>query len=73
MQQYELNLTPYLFGKVYYFHLLKFLGGITVVLEHSGFHLQQVVFFNFTLNYISQVDKNMDELKDQFKLIFPLQ
>lgn len=74
LQESELHLTPDLFGKVYLFQLLKFPGGITVVPDQSGFPLQRVVLFNFTLNYsIFQVDQNLDELKHQLKLFFKCQ
>lgn len=70
LRQSTLHLTTPLFGRSYFFQILKFPGGITVVPPQNAFLLQKEhMIFNFSLNYpIYQVEDKIDELKDQMKL-----
>eukprot|EP01018_Ginkgo_biloba_P027996 Gb_20170 [translate_table: standard] len=70
LEQYNLSLMPDIFGKAYFFEVLMFPGGITVVPEHTSYPLQHAqVLFNFTLhNSIVQVDRNLAQLKAQLKI-----
>ncbi|PKU64884.1 uncharacterized protein LOC110102923 [Dendrobium catenatum] len=70
LRQSDLHLTTSLFGSSYFFQILKFPGGITVVPPQNAFLLQKEhMIFNFSLNFpIYQVEDKIDELKDQMKL-----
>ncbi|XP_020273542.1 uncharacterized protein LOC109848453 isoform X2 [Asparagus officinalis] len=65
----SLHLTTSLFGKTYFFQVLKFPGGITITPEQRAFLLQKAgALFNFTLNFsIEKVQENLAELKAQMK------
>ncbi|KAL0911541.1 hypothetical protein M5K25_019689 [Dendrobium thyrsiflorum] len=69
LQQSTLHLTTPLFGSSYFFQILEFPGGITIVPPQIAFLLQKEhMLFNFTLNFpIYQVQDKVDELKDQMK------
>ncbi|KAJ6826609.1 uncharacterized protein M6B38_371610 [Iris pallida] len=69
IQQQIFHLTTSLFGSSYFFQILKFPGGITIIPPQSAFLLQKVhVLFNFTLNFpIYQVQDKLSQLKDQMK------
>ncbi|KAK8943280.1 hypothetical protein KSP39_PZI008781 [Platanthera zijinensis] len=70
LRQSTLHLTMPLFGSPFFFQVLKFPGGITVVPPQLAFLLQEEhMLFNFTLNFpIYQVQDKVNELKDQMKL-----
>ncbi|XP_020590045.1 uncharacterized protein LOC110031271, partial [Phalaenopsis equestris] len=70
LRQSTLHLTTPLFGSSYFFQILKFPGGITIVPLQNAFLLQKEhMIFNFSLNFpIYQVEDKIDELKDQMKL-----
>lgn len=70
LRQSTLHLTTALFGSSYFFQILKFPGGITVVPPQNAFLLQKEhMIFNFSLNFpIYQVEDKIDELKEQMKL-----
>lgn len=67
IHQSSLRLTKSLFGEPFFFEVLKFPGGITVIPPQSAFLLQKVqILFNFTLNFsIYQIQVNFNELKSQ--------
>lgn len=67
--QSTLHLTTSLFGRTFFFQVLKFPGGITVIPKQNAFLLQKVdMLFNFTLNFpIYMVEDKLSELKDQMK------
>eukprot|EP01018_Ginkgo_biloba_P000213 Gb_04641 [translate_table: standard] len=67
---YNLSLTAGDFGTAYFFEVLKFPGGITVVPEQFSYPLQQnKALFNFSLhNTIVQVDQNLAQLKEQLRI-----
>lgn len=69
IHQPPLRLTKSLFGDPYFFEVLKFRGGITVIPTQSAFLLQKVqIPFNFTLNFsIYQIQINFDEMASQLK------
>ncbi|GAV74415.1 hypothetical protein CFOL_v3_17895 [Cephalotus follicularis] len=69
LNQSTLRLTNSLFGEPFFFQVLKFPGGITVIPPQSAFLLQRVqILFNFTLNFsIYQVQVNFFELTSQLK------
>ncbi|XWS43007.1 hypothetical protein CRYUN_Cryun16bG0063300 [Craigia yunnanensis] len=69
IHQSSLHLTKSLFGDPFFFEVLKFPGGITVIPPQSAFLLQKVqILFNFTLNFsIYQVKVNFDEMTSQLK------
>ncbi|XP_020600201.1 uncharacterized protein LOC110039471 [Phalaenopsis equestris] len=69
LQQSTLHLTTNLFGSSYFFQILEFPGGITIVPPQFAFLLQKEhMLFNFTLNFpIYEVQDKVDELKDQMK------
>ena len=69
IQQPSLHLTTALFGRTYFFQVLKFPGGITIIPPQSAFLLQEVhMLFNFTLNFpIYEVQDKLTELKAQMK------
>lgn len=69
-KQTFLRLTTSLFGDPFFFEVLKFPGGITVIPTQSAFLLQKVqILFNFTLNFsIYQIQENFNELTSQLKL-----
>ncbi|PPS10652.1 hypothetical protein GOBAR_AA09996 [Gossypium barbadense] len=69
IHQASLSLTKSLFGDSYFFEVLKFPGGITVIPPQSAFLLQKVqIHFNFTLNFsIYQIQLYFDELRSQLK------
>ncbi|XP_061369947.1 uncharacterized protein LOC133312715 [Gastrolobium bilobum] len=58
-----------LFGDPFFFEVLKFKGGITIIPQQSAFPLQTgQTLFNFTLNFpIYQIQLNFTELKSQLK------
>ncbi|PKA61774.1 hypothetical protein AXF42_Ash008605 [Apostasia shenzhenica] len=68
--QSSLHLTMPLFGSSYFFQVMKFPGGITIIPPQKAFLLQkEKLLFNFTLNFpIYEVQGKIDELKDQMKL-----
>ncbi|PKA53173.1 hypothetical protein AXF42_Ash009903 [Apostasia shenzhenica] len=70
LQQSTLHLTTSLFGSSYFFQVLKFPGGITVVpLQHAFLLQKEKLLFNFSLNFpIYQVQDKIDELKEQMRL-----
>lgn len=70
LRQSILHLTAPLFGTAYFFQILKFPGGITIVPPQNAFLLQKEhMIFNFSLNFpIYQVQDKIDELKVQMKL-----
>ena len=69
LTQLNLSLTTSIFGCVSSFEVLKFPGGITVIpVQSASIWQMSPVLFNFTLsNSISQIWKNVDQLKDQLK------
>ncbi|MQM02062.1 hypothetical protein Taro_034826 [Colocasia esculenta] len=69
LQQSNLSLTSSIFGQPSSFGVLKFPGGITVVpVQYASIWQITQILFNFTLNNsIKQIEKNLDELKDQLK------
>ncbi|XP_060668584.1 uncharacterized protein LOC107431517 isoform X1 [Ziziphus jujuba] len=69
VRQTYLHLTASLFGDAYFFEVLKFPGGITIIPPQSVFLLQKVqILFNFTLNFsIYQIQVNFNELTSQLK------
>lgn len=69
MQETTLQLTASLFGKTFFFQVLKFPGGITIIPQQNAFLLQKVdMLFNFSLNFpINKVEDKLSELKDQMK------
>ncbi|XP_065019375.1 uncharacterized protein LOC135645176 [Musa acuminata AAA Group] len=69
VRQSTLHLTASLFGNSWFFEVLKFPGGITIIPPQRAFLLQKVqMLFNFTLNFsIDQVQDKVSELKDQMK------
>ncbi|KAJ8492017.1 hypothetical protein OPV22_013738 [Ensete ventricosum] len=69
VRQSTLHLTASLFGNSWFFEVLKFPGGITIIPPQRAFLLQKVqMLFNFTLNFsIDQVQHKVSELKDQMK------
>ena len=69
IQQSSLRLTESLFGDPFFFEVLKFPGGITVIPPQSAFLLQKVqIPFNFTLNFsIYQIQVNFDEMTSQLE------
>lgn len=62
-----LRLTWSLFGTPFFFQVLEFPGGITIIPPQGGFPLQEPrMLFNFTLNFsIHQVYGKITELKNQ--------
>ncbi|XWS65281.1 hypothetical protein CRYUN_Cryun05aG0080000 [Craigia yunnanensis] len=69
IHQPSMHLTKSLFGDPFFFEVLKFPGGITVIPPQSAFLLQKVqIPFNFTLNFsIYQIQENFDEMTSQLK------
>ncbi|XVE60941.1 hypothetical protein DITRI_Ditri06bG0001200 [Diplodiscus trichospermus] len=69
INQSSLRLTKSLFGDPFFFEVLKFPGGITVIPPQSAFLLQKAqILFNFTLNFsIYQIQVNFDEMTSQLK------
>lgn len=67
---YNLSLKSQAFGDPYFFQLLKFPGGITVVPKQKVFPLQQnPVLLNFTLHgTIAQVVQNLNQLRKQLSI-----
>ncbi|CAH2063959.1 unnamed protein product [Thlaspi arvense] len=68
-KQLSFRLTESLFGQPFYFEVLKFPGGITVIPPQPVFPLQKAqIIFNFTLNFsIYQIQSNFEELTSQLK------
>lgn len=68
--KYNLSLTHSVFGRAYFFQLLSFPKGITVIPEQAHFPLLHMqVLFNFTLNYsIFQVVQNLAQLKQELEI-----
>ncbi|CAH8363371.1 unnamed protein product [Eruca vesicaria subsp. sativa] len=68
-KQLSFRLTESMFGQPFFFEVLKFPGGITVIPSHPVFPLQQAqLLFNFTLNFsIYQIQSNFEELTSQLK------
>ncbi|CAH8268837.1 unnamed protein product [Arabidopsis lyrata] len=68
-KQLSLRLTESLFGEPFFFEVLKFPGGITVIPPQPIFPLQKAqLLFNFTLNFsIYQIQSNFEELASQLK------
>ncbi|XP_042010146.1 synaptojanin-1-like [Salvia splendens] len=67
LQQYNLTLTPTIFGESSSFEILKFPGGVTIIPENSP--LLSLPLVNFTLNSsIYDIKGNLPELKKQLKL-----
>eukprot|EP00249_Psilotum_nudum_P010757 c22744_g3_i2 orf=676-2214(-) len=65
-QSVNLSLNKDVFGKAYNFEVLVFPGGITVVPIQSGYPLQVLVLFNFTLHdTLAHLNSNFEELKQQ--------
>ncbi|CAA6653998.1 unnamed protein product [Spirodela intermedia] len=62
-----LRLTWSLFGNPFFFQVLEFPGGITIIPPQGGFPLQEPrMLFNFTLNFsVYQVYGKISELKNQ--------
>lgn len=58
-----------LFGDPFFFEVLKFKGGITIIPHQTAFPLQQrQTLFTFTLNFpIYQIQLDFDELTSQLK------
>ncbi|XP_027349595.1 inactive histone-lysine N-methyltransferase 2E-like isoform X2 [Abrus precatorius] len=58
-----------LFGDPFFFEVLKFKGGITIILPQNAFPLQKVqTLFSFKLNFpIYQIQSNFNELTTQLK------
>ncbi|KAK7336393.1 hypothetical protein VNO77_16933 [Canavalia gladiata] len=58
-----------LFGDPFFFEVLKFKGGITIILEQNAFPLQKMqAIFSFNLNVpIYQIQSNFNELTSQLK------
>lgn len=69
IHQSVLQLTSSLFGDPYFFEVLKFKGGITIIPQQNAFPLQTVqTKFNFSLNFpIYQIQSNFNELTSQLK------
>jgi hypothetical protein len=70
IRQSVLRLTSsFLFGDPYFFEVLKFKGGITIIPQQNAFPLQTVqTKFNFSLNFpIYQIQSNYNELTSQLK------
>lgn len=69
IHQSVLQLTSSLFGYPFFFEVLKFKGGITIIPQQSAFPLQTVqTRFNFSLNVpIYQIQSNFNELTSQLK------
>ncbi|KAG5399799.1 hypothetical protein IGI04_014406 [Brassica rapa subsp. trilocularis] len=67
--QLSFRLTESLFGQPFFFEVLKFPGGITVIPSQPVFPLQKAqLLFNFTLNFsIYQIQSNFEELSSQLK------
>ncbi|KAJ0245834.1 Hydroxyproline-rich glycoprotein family protein [Hirschfeldia incana] len=67
--QFSFQLTESLFGQAFFFEVLKFPGGITVIPSQPIFPLQKTqLLFNFTLNFsIYQIQSNFEELASQLK------
>ncbi|CAF1850474.1 unnamed protein product [Brassica napus] len=67
--QLSFRLTESLFGQPFFFEVLKFPGGITVIPSQPVFPLQKAqLLFNFTLNFsIYQIQSNFEELTSQLK------
>eukprot|EP00249_Psilotum_nudum_P010756 c22744_g3_i1 orf=382-1926(-) len=62
----NLSLNKDIFGKAYTFEVLVFPGGITVVPVQSGYPLQVLVLFNFTLHdTLTHLNSKFKELKQQ--------
>lgn len=69
-KQLSFRLTESLFGQAFFFEVLKFPGGITVIPSSQPvFPLQKAqLLFNFTLNFsIYQIQSNFEELTNQLK------
>ncbi|KAG7628751.1 hypothetical protein ISN45_At03g049570 [Arabidopsis thaliana x Arabidopsis arenosa] len=68
-KQLSFRLTESLFGEPFFFEVLKFPGGITVIPPQPIFPLQKAqLLFNFTLNFsIYQIQSNFEELASQLK------
>ena len=67
LQQYNLTLTPTIFGESSSFEILKFPGGVTIIPENNP--LLSLPLVNFTLNSsIYDIKGNLPELKKQLKL-----
>ncbi|KAF8080222.1 hypothetical protein N665_0964s0003 [Sinapis alba] len=68
-KQLSFRLTESLFGQPFFFEVLKFPGGITVIPSQPVFPLQKAqLLFNFTLNFsIYQIQSNFEELTSQLK------
>ncbi|KAJ7976532.1 Hydroxyproline-rich glycoprotein family protein [Quillaja saponaria] len=69
VNQLSLHLNESLFGDPFFFEVLKFKGGITIIPPQSVFLLQKVqVLFNFTLNNsIYEIQVRFNELANQLK------
>ncbi|XP_057847097.2 uncharacterized protein LOC131056845 isoform X1 [Cryptomeria japonica] len=69
LETYNLSLTHSVFGRAYFFQVLSFPKGITVIPEQAHFPLLHMqVLFNFTLNYsIFQVVQNLAQLKQELE------
>ncbi|CAA7401573.1 unnamed protein product [Spirodela intermedia] len=69
LQESNLSLTTSIFGHPSSFEVLKFPGGITVIpIQSASIWQMSQVLFNFTLNNsITQIQRNLDELKGQLK------
>ncbi|KAF5191029.1 hydroxyproline-rich glycoprotein family protein [Thalictrum thalictroides] len=68
LRQSFFRLTSSLFGEPFFFEVLKFKGGITVIPQQTAFLLQKQTLFHFELNFsIYQIQEAFDELKNQLK------
>ncbi|XP_073141414.1 uncharacterized protein [Henckelia pumila] len=70
LQQYNMTLTYSIFGETSSFEILKFPGGISIMLGQAAMFLRTPqVLFNFTLNSsICEIRKNLLELKEQLRI-----
>lgn len=67
---YNISLASEALGFAYFFQMLKFPGGITIIPKQSFFPLQpNQVLFNFTLHStVAQVVQNLAQMKNQLKI-----
>lgn len=70
LQQYHMTLTSSNFGETSSFEILKFPGGISIMLRQAAMFLHTPqVLFNFTLNSsICEIRENLLELKEQLRI-----
>lgn len=69
IRQSFLHFASNLFGDAFFFEVLKFQGGLTVIPPQSGFPMQAgQILFNFTLNFsIYQIQSSFEALTSQLK------